>query len=110
MKNFNVVFDILIHKSINLVFFCINKDKIIFRLLRQGSWTRADFRRFLGALFSNKKRPYCILSDLVEQYFRETDFNEVKEQCVLFNYSSFSFFSRTRKLILMNFYKHGRKQ
>lgn len=42
---------------------------------KQGSWTRADFRRFLSALFSNRKRSYCILTDLVEQYFRETDFN-----------------------------------
>ena len=43
---------------------------------RQGAWTREDFHRFLNALFSNKQRPYCILSDLVEQYFRETDFNQ----------------------------------
>ncbi len=46
---------------------------------REGSWSRADFRRFLNVLFSNKKRPYCILSDVVEQYFRETDFNEVNQ-------------------------------
>ncbi|CAF0730956.1 unnamed protein product [Adineta steineri] len=42
----------------------------------QGCWSREDFRRFLNALFSNKKRSYCILNDLVEQYFRETDFNQ----------------------------------
>ncbi|CAF0905679.1 unnamed protein product [Adineta ricciae] len=47
-----------------------------FDSLKQGAWTREDFHRFLNALFSNKQRPYCILSDLVEQYFRETDFNQ----------------------------------
>ncbi|UJR29002.1 hypothetical protein I4U23_010220 [Adineta vaga] len=47
-----------------------------FDSLNEGLWTRDDFHRFLNALFSNKQRPYCILSDLVEQYFCETDYNQ----------------------------------
>lgn len=42
---------------------------------RQGKWTREDFHRFLNLLFSNKKRPYCILSEQVDEFFRQTDFN-----------------------------------
>jgi hypothetical protein len=54
-------------------------------VFRQGAWTPDDFRCFLSALFSNKQRPYCILGDLVDEYFRETDFNQVNEffdQCI----------------------------
>lgn len=58
------------------VLFDRRKDVCIGFVCRQGAWTREDFHRFLNALFSNKQRPYCILSDLVEQYFRETDFNQ----------------------------------
>ena len=43
---------------------------------RRGGWTRDDFRRFLSLLFSNKQRPYFILNDRIEEYFRDTDFNE----------------------------------
>jgi hypothetical protein len=72
--NLNDVFDFLIQKSMKSDFWSKLLIEFVFR---QGSWTREDFRCFLNALFSNKKRPYCILSDLVEQYFRETDFNRV---------------------------------
>ena len=78
MKNLNVVFDISIRSSmctclIGEEMFVLNGCLFV---CRQGAWTREDFHRFLNALFSNKQRPYCILSDLVEQYFRETDFNQ----------------------------------
>ncbi len=43
---------------------------------RRGFWTREDFRHFLSGLFSNKQRPYFILSDKIEEYFRDTDFNQ----------------------------------
>jgi len=43
---------------------------------RRGFWTREDFRLFLTGLFSNKRRPYFILSDKIEEYFRDTDFNQ----------------------------------
>jgi nicotinamidase-related amidase len=42
---------------------------------KQGFWTREDFRQFLSGLFSNKRRPYLILSDRIDEYFRETDYN-----------------------------------
>ncbi|CAF1512176.1 unnamed protein product, partial [Didymodactylos carnosus] len=42
----------------------------------QGTWSHDDFRRFLSELFSNKRRPYLLLTELVEQYFQETDFNQ----------------------------------
>jgi hypothetical protein len=69
----NVVLDILILKSkfsIRLFFSYINL------MFRQGFWTHEDFRYFLHTLFSNKKRPYLILSDKIDQYFHETDFNQ----------------------------------
>ena len=100
----------------SLQYVCLNRYQEIHDIIfRQGSWTREDFRQFLSSVFSNKKRPYCILSDLVEQYFQETDFNQVNQfislsidsdyhlHCL---YSSF----RMKKLISMNFYKHGKKQ
>lgn len=80
---------------------------------RQGCWSRTDFRRFLNALFSNKKRPYCILSDLVEQYFCETDFNQVRGSSFFsdLEFSSLkSSLSRMKKLILMSLFKHGKNR
>ncbi|CAF0835469.1 unnamed protein product [Adineta ricciae] len=43
---------------------------------KRGFWTREEFRRFLSSLFSNKQRPYFILNDRIEEYFRDTDFNQ----------------------------------
>lgn len=80
MKNFNDVFNILIPKSKKIKSIAGRNFILIEFFFRQGSWSRTDFRRFLNALFSNKKRPYCILSDRVEQYFCETDFNQVKKR------------------------------
>lgn len=44
-------------------------------LCRQGYWTRDEFRQFINKLFSNKQRPYLILSDKIDEYFSDTDFN-----------------------------------
>jgi hypothetical protein len=53
----------------------IEEEKYKSLIFRQGFWTREDFRQFLNALFSNKRRPYLILSDRIDEYFRETDYN-----------------------------------
>jgi hypothetical protein len=53
----------------------IEEEKYKSLIFRQGFWTREDFRQFLNALFSNKRRPYLILSDRIDAYFRETDYN-----------------------------------
>lgn len=42
---------------------------------KQGYWTRDEFRQFINKLFSNKQRPYLILSDKIDEYFSDTDFN-----------------------------------
>lgn len=47
----------------------------LFFFCSQGFWTREDFRQFLNKLFSNKQRPYLILSDKIDEYFSDTDFN-----------------------------------
>lgn len=88
MKNINDVFNILILKSRKIIFIGERKLNSLFR---QGSWSRTDFRRFLNALFSNKKRPYCILSDRVEQYFCETDFNQVENAPFSFRFQAVFF-------------------
>jgi len=62
-------------KYIYFFIFFIKQIKIIYSF-RQGAWTREDFRHFLNALFSNKQRPYLILTDKIDEYFRETDFNQ----------------------------------
>ena len=72
MKNINVVFDILIPKS---KYSFTGQKNIPLSLFRQGCWTREDFRHFLNTLFSNRQRPYLVLSDRIDEYFRETDFN-----------------------------------
>ena len=51
-------------------------QKIYSCFVRQGFWTRNDFRHFLNLLFSNKQRPYYMLSDTVDDYFRITDINQ----------------------------------
>jgi len=53
----------------------IEEEKYKSLIFRQGFWTREDLRQFLSALFSNKRRPYLILSDRIDEYFRETDYN-----------------------------------
>ncbi|CAF4562960.1 unnamed protein product [Rotaria sp. Silwood1] len=50
-----------------------------FDFQKQGFWTRGDFRRFLNALFSNKKGPHLILNEQIDEYFHETDFNQDKK-------------------------------
>ncbi|CAF2409168.1 unnamed protein product [Rotaria sp. Silwood2] len=50
-----------------------------FDFQRQGFWTREDFHHFLNALFSNKRRPHLILSEQIDEYFHETDFNQDKK-------------------------------
>ncbi|CAF3331990.1 unnamed protein product [Rotaria socialis] len=46
-----------------------------FDFQKQGFWNREDFRRFLNVLFSNKKRPYLMPNESIDEYFHETDFN-----------------------------------
>jgi Ca2+-binding EF-hand superfamily protein len=70
----NIVLDILIPKSKFFLYKRSRKTKDLF--CRQGFWTREDFRHFLNALFSNKQRPYLILSDKIDEYFHDTDFNQ----------------------------------
>jgi hypothetical protein len=69
----NIVLDILIPKSKIYIQKKTNKQTFVFR---QGFWTREDFRHFLNTLFSNKRRPYLILTDKIDEYFHDTDFNQ----------------------------------
>ncbi len=56
-----------------MTFYERERQKLL--IFRQGFWTREDFRQFLSGLFANKRRPYLILSDRIDEYYRETDYN-----------------------------------